>query len=290
MDAHTFRSGVAALALSTVVAIAAGAESSGERPPSTPAEPATALPARPVTLKECDLLSRCSRWVFRGSRGVGLGSNGTNETLTLKWLDDGSFMIHCVDEDGPMAGIVEDYTGRVMGNRMEGDLQLIWPGHSTSTTSHWFAELMDGTPSPRPASVPTAFDANVDTMVGRWGPVVFSFDDGHTVHGTEVSGAFHHVYEGRYASPNDIEFTVTRIDPQGCKVSGNGHWHLVDTTRAKVVFDGWDGCGIKIGQVLADTTRSSPVTHRTGRQDNAAAGVTLLQLLHAPAQRDPPKD
>jgi hypothetical protein len=88
------------------------------------------------------------------------------------------------------------------------------------------------------------------SMVGNWVssqpdcPIIFYQDDGRNVEGDCDNGAYNHEIVGNYSTPNRIDVTVTRTDPNNCRTSVRGYIRVIDKNNVRYWQEGWNGCGV----------------------------------------------
>lgn len=234
----------------------------------------------PVTMTVCESGNRCSDWTFRGKMGSGVGPGGETQVLAIERADDKSMTVHRTDMTGATAGLTADYSGAIVKGRIEGTVVSHWPDHWDAKTDRWTATT--GGSAGRLASATTGADGK---MVGSWLspsspslPLVVSFDDGKTVRGAANANGYNHLYNGVYVAPDRIDFTVTRIDPKGCKTTAIDHWHLIGDTHMEDQHEGFDGCGVKTGPLRAVADKATAAS-QVAQQNNSAAGNALLLML-----------
>jgi hypothetical protein len=69
--------------------------------------------------------------------------SGAVADLTIERFDLDGVVLHRVDTVGRTPGITAVYTGKIEGNRIEGNVTWSWPGHwSTSPSSTWYATVL----------------------------------------------------------------------------------------------------------------------------------------------------
>jgi hypothetical protein len=114
-----------------------------------------AMPARPVPAKmtECEG-GQCvpggggpGIWVFNGAEGRAQWPlQGAAANLTVERFDFDGIVIRRIDFAGRTPGINALYTGKMRGNRIEGDVTWSWPGHwNKSPSGKWSATVMEPT-------------------------------------------------------------------------------------------------------------------------------------------------
>jgi hypothetical protein len=103
-------------------------------------------PAYSGSMAECEDTSGCSTWTFENNHAEGHWSNGGVAELTIKEFS-GSVKIERVDEAGTGQGIKALYTGVRNGDRIDGTLSWVWPGHQSGTTN-WHATIQRPMPAP----------------------------------------------------------------------------------------------------------------------------------------------
>jgi hypothetical protein len=94
-----------------------------------------------ATMTECESATRCdAQWTFRGMKGAGIALSGAQFTLTVTAVGPKDFVIDRQDTKGPSVGLTARYTGHVVGDVVEGDVDWTWAGHwSKPAHGHWFA-------------------------------------------------------------------------------------------------------------------------------------------------------
>jgi hypothetical protein len=100
------------------------------------------------------------------------------------------------------------------------------------------------------------FSMNGDWSSGSDCPITFYRDDGHSVEGNCDNGTVNHVVLGTYSSPNRIDITIKRIDPNQCETSVPGYIQVINENTVKYWQQGWNGCGV----------RTPPATQRWSRK------------------------
>ena len=94
-------------------------------------QPSTTFPA---IISMCEDSDGCSDWFFKENKGSGTWASGGNADLTITHLDASSITVHREDHQGPVKGIVVDYTGAISNFWIEGEVTASWPGHGAGVT------------------------------------------------------------------------------------------------------------------------------------------------------------
>lgn len=84
-------------------------------------------------------------WTFNGRRGHGQWpGSGAIANLTVERFDPDDIVIKRTDVMGRTPGITAIYTGKLRGNRIDGDVTWSWPGHwNKSPVGKWYAIIED---------------------------------------------------------------------------------------------------------------------------------------------------
>ena len=105
----------------------------------------------PTKLTECES-GQCvpggggpGDWTFNGRQGHGEWRlQGAKANLTIERFDFDSVVIRREDVVGRTPGITAIYTGKIQGNRIEGNVTWSWPGHwNKSPSSTWYATVLE---------------------------------------------------------------------------------------------------------------------------------------------------
>jgi hypothetical protein len=79
-------------------------------------------------------------WTFNGMQGQGRWRSGAIGNLTIKSFTPDDILILRRDTGGSTPGIAAIYTGKLHGNRIDGNVTWSWPGHfAKSPTGTWYA-------------------------------------------------------------------------------------------------------------------------------------------------------
>ena len=105
----------------------------------------------PTKLTECES-GQCvpggggpGDWTFNGRQGHGEWRlQGAKANLTIERFDFDDVVIRREDVVGRTPGITAIYTGKIQGNRIEGNVTWSWPGHwNKSPSSTWYATVLE---------------------------------------------------------------------------------------------------------------------------------------------------
>jgi hypothetical protein len=82
-------------------------------------------------------------WVFNGRAGRAVWRlSGAVANLTVERFDSAGVVIRRVDTGGRTPGLTAVYTGKLNGNRIDGDVTWTWPGHfRTPPSGKWYATI-----------------------------------------------------------------------------------------------------------------------------------------------------
>ena len=104
----------------------------------------SALPT-PSSMAMCEgAADGCGTWSFQGKLGEGRWTIGTVGNLTIDYFEADSVSIRRVDVTGAWKGLVALYTGTLKGDRIEGTMTWLWPGHPAPYligTTDWYATI-----------------------------------------------------------------------------------------------------------------------------------------------------
>jgi hypothetical protein len=153
-------------------------------------------------------------WTFSGREGTAvLPVLGVTANLTIERFDSGAVVIHRKDTSQKSLGLTVAYTGKLNGNRVEGDVSYSWPGNANvPPNAKWYAIFNTGSvysgkhdvngiwhallPEPNKGIVwRTKIEQNADTVKIIWA-------ENHTA----VDG--NTAFEGRFVSDTAIEGIV----------------------------------------------------------------------------------
>jgi hypothetical protein len=79
-------------------------------------------------------------WTLQDTQGAAQWPNGAFALLTLDRLDFDRIVIKRVDSAGSTPGLTAVYTGRIIGNRIEGDVTWSW---RATNTGKWSAMILE---------------------------------------------------------------------------------------------------------------------------------------------------
>ena len=113
------------------------------------------------------------------------------------------------------------------------------PGHQVPTAAAT-------TPNPTPSGAATPkWQSGVGEWVGAPCRLIVQSDDGkHVEADCFTAGGLHHYYKATYVSADQIEGTVTRVDPSGCEVAVPMSVHITDANHFEYTHPGFTGCGV----------------------------------------------
>src|ERR1017187_2669013 len=117
----------------------------------------------PTKLAECEG-NQCApggggggTWTFEGRQGTAQWPYGARANLTIERFDFDGVIIRRADYEGTTPGLTALYTGKIRGNRIEGDVTWSWPGHwSRSPVGKWFATFDETGDVPDRAAIAAA--------------------------------------------------------------------------------------------------------------------------------------
>ena len=103
----------------------------------------TALPTTPIPprLSECES-QVCGVWEFNGQVGEAKWASGAVAALSVERFDSDAIVIRRTDTGGSTPGLTAIYTGKLTGNRIDGDVTWSWSGFRNKTaTGKWYATI-----------------------------------------------------------------------------------------------------------------------------------------------------
>ena len=95
----------------------------------------------PWKIWECEA-AECGLWVFTGQSGIAMWPSGTRANLVLRHADAQGFVVQRSDNAGGTPGLTAVSTGKRVGNRVEGEVTLWWPGHWDGEQRRTFTATM----------------------------------------------------------------------------------------------------------------------------------------------------
>ncbi len=93
----------------------------------------------PVRLSECEGNMCGGVWTFQDGHGAAKWPNGAFALLTVDHLDFDRIVIKRIDSAGSTPGLTAVYTGKIVGNRIEGDVTWTW---RASNSGKWSATII----------------------------------------------------------------------------------------------------------------------------------------------------
>jgi len=116
----------------------------------------------PARLSECETYGCGGDWRFNDRKGTAHWPNGAEAELTVERWDQDQVIIRRKDISAQTLGATAVYTGKINGNRIEGEATYTWPGHwgNKPVVVQWNAVINDepvpGEPKAPAESAPKA--------------------------------------------------------------------------------------------------------------------------------------